>query len=1166
MPWDFGGGGSPNPNPAEPHHHGFLSGIGRFFGSALMDVRATLGSLPQLPSTVLSETNRALSFVGLGAEPHAKRFLAARIPGEAAGAEQHRGPATLPEWMSDVHKKGIFQGLLDLPFARFVPGSYALQGLTQGHPKGIGQQLGNLGHQFATHPVLSALDIAPYASEGTHLLTKGTPLAEEAATHAAEEGLAGKAAKIGKKGLTPPQAAGAIGRRVGRNVEGRFPKVHDMRNSLASHGLGGVTMHRTMREMGVAKASFNAHLNQVLTRLAGKDTELGLKPEDVERVTHQGTFPDSPGWRDRLPANDRAYVDWLESEQKALRDEDPNAWFNFQGEDLLKSDHSTLWQTVNRINRRKAAMDIYKDRMLNTSDSEAIARAKQRLNYNLPKMDHDLKRANELFANKAPARFKPLLLENVVKPMERELLSTRVDPSNAAHVLELLNQDLWEEAGITPAERANIVDQANRHWTAFKNYDPMYSHHIAHEDVGKIAHPPLFDRITTPSSYKHLAWDMRPWIENGTVSVTAQWADWVRHEETMKFADSMRASGIVKTSTELDKEALYWAEKGAGKGKSLRERVDSLKGEYVRYDPKTLFPREGGVSGSKSDFYMPKQIAHALEDARPSSRGLAHTPFLRAPATAFRMSYLYFRPFYYVHVLLSGATMSLARGGPRDLLMLPKAIEMLRTGRVELDPRVFKALSDPVGEALGYGPAMDFQAVWNAAADDGEHLYHYTKNRDLESIQQRGLLPGKERPDEPTGVYFGKNGADLYSLVPRRNTADGVLLRAKRNVLPFEVTDQYAPLPGEPPMEGEFVVRGRIAPENLEYLNAENRWVPLQTETLPKELGLGYARMGSPEKSRFTAGGILGDELLKRYGGLGKTRAMARKVEHFTHTLASVTQDMWKVDSYLAEKARRTKGYTSEEATALAVEHANKVFGNMDELLPFERTVVRQILPFYAWSKHLLQYVSSFPFDHPWRASIVSGIGRAVQEDWAMQHNGLPLRFQEYLWLGQNKKGDEITFPASGLMPFMQVGNMLTMAGFLSRIDPRLKAFLESVGVDTSSGTPNPFLPQVQDPISGRQVSQPPNFFGLMAKDLIGQSAPLFIPDDLQQYYAKHPDKRREFLIRQLLGASTSTYNLQDEANKAAAAAQRVAAAQARAAAKSSPAGATGGPSGGWKF
>jgi hypothetical protein len=904
------------------------------------------------------------------------------------------GPKNFPELLDSIHKEGFWKPVLELPIIDIFPGTQTAKAASETVPseKFFGYSLpggvSGLVHALRDDPTNIVLDLAPVAHEGSKLLTRGSDLSEEAAQHAEDIGFAGRAAKYRKSGLPPLPATGAVYRRVERKIEGKFPKVHGYlpTDLLRKSGLGGAQMRHLMRMIGEGRSHHMASLNSELTRLSGMDKKFGMKTADIERVTSDMVHP-YDNWRTTLkdgkprPANEVKWIQWIDSETKFLKEQFPQEFFSWGGEDFLRSQHPAFAKTVDSVNKALTRLDQLRQQMLTETDPAKLSKIGRFYNQWLPKYEERTLKAWEQFGTRPPAKYMDLTLDHV-RAREMQLLEQRSGGNLDPHTQEMISSGMYEDAGISKAEHDALRREEAAKWQDYRHLDPSYVHHVAYDEAGDAARPRLITRITKPNELKARAWDMRPWIENASVAVSHQWADYVHYLETQRLSETMKDSSVVLSREDMMAETQRWAKlmKQAGDKRSYDLLLDNLRSRYMVYDPRSLFPREGGVgSGGRGDFYIPKELARALEQMRPKDNFLNVSSVvgrgMAAGAHLFRLSYLYFRPFYYVHVLASGAVLTLARGGPRDLLMLPEALHALMTGD------------------------------------------------------------------------YGK---------------------------------------------------------------------------FPSDLGLGTARMGAPEENRFIAGGALGDKMLHDYGQMGDARYVARRVEHFTHSLASSAQDMWKAASYLAEMKRASRNLSTEEAMSLAVEHANKVFGTMDDLTPFERTVVRQVLPFYAWSKHLVQYVVSYPFDHPWRAAIANNLGQAVLEDWAAQKKDLPARYMTYFWLGQNKKGEELLFPASGLFPFVQVADMFNFAGFMSRMDPRLQAVLESRGVDPTTGGPIPDwqLAHRFDERLGKEVPVLPSLPSELAKTMIGQADPLLFDDNLKAYYAQHPDRLREALFRAWAGIS----------------------------------------------
>ena len=105
------------------------------------------------------------------------------------------------------------------------------------------------------------------------------------------------------------------------------------------------------------------------------------------------------------------------------------------------------------------------------------------------------------------------------------------------------------------------------------------------------------------------------------------------------------------------------------------------------------------------------------------------------------------------------------------------------------------------------------------------------------------------------------------------------------------------------------------------------------------------------------------------------------------------------------EKKALAKGATSDAAKEAGLKLADKILQDWDSMVPLERQIVKQIFPFYGWMHHVMKYASTYPIDHPLRASIVGSLSRAEQADW---DSGLPQDFSPV----RNAAGDEIWLPS----------------------------------------------------------------------------------------------------------------------------------------------------------
>lgn len=325
----------------------------------------------------------------------------------------------------------------------------------------------------------------------------------------------------------------------------------------------------------------------------------------------------------------------------------------------------------------------------------------------------------------------------------------------------------------------------------------------------------------------------------------------------------------------------------------------------------------------------------------------------------------------------------------------------------------------------------------------------------------------------------------------------------------------------------------------LNPMRIRRAWNLMHSDSLPDSLSVGGSRYASFEESqrgwrRASVGAALGDEFMKRYlrqsnGNIAKAGAQASS---FLERLAASTDDMWKTVTYLNEFEKLTKkGVAKEAAIARAVETAHKVLMNFSEMTPFERATVRAMLPFYSWTRHILRYVMTYPFDHPHRASFVTNLSDQMREEW--DYN-LPERFMKYFQLSRNEDGT-LLFPNTGIMPWVAVGDITDdpLKGFLVRLDPKFQAIAEARGLDPFTLAPDLYLKEKVNPISGYPEPVLPSPFEAFLHNVVPQTEVLqdaFMPDeDLAAYYEENPERRKESLLRMLLGKTTIRRDLDEE-------------------------------------
>lgn len=216
---------------------------------------------------------------------------------------------------------------------------------------------------------------------------------------------------------------------------------------------------------------------------------------------------------------------------------------------------------------------------------------------------------------------------------------------------------------------------------------------------------------------------------------------------------------------------------------------------------------------------------------------------------------------------------------------------------------------------------------------------------------------------------------------------------------------------------------------------------------------------------QFQKGGTLG-RLWNQSHGFGS--------EYIAKFEQQVT-NMQRAVSLLSEESRALrKGYSAEVAHEMGLEHAYKTLVDMNGMSPMERAISREIMPFYAYSRHILRYALTYPIDYPLRAAIITNLAEMEMKD---RNSSLPQSFESLFFLGTpDAKGNITSVDVRPANPFRDMGTLFTMAGFLRSLNPAIGATAQAFGINVLSGTPDLYPELTVDPNTGSLVAKrPPN-------------------------------------------------------------------------------------------
>lgn len=246
--------------------------------------------------------------------------------------------------------------------------------------------------------------------------------------------------------------------------------------------------------------------------------------------------------------------------------------------------------------------------------------------------------------------------------------------------------------------------------------------------------------------------------------------------------------------------------------------------------------------------------------------------------------------------------------------------------------------------------------------------------------------------------------------------------------------------------------------------------------------------MNDQSRIQFAAGSKMA-ELWSQFED-SKPRKAGRALVEKSLGLNAFFDDLYRTTAYLYEYDKAlTKGMTREAAQAAGETLARKTLMSWDSMTPFERTIMRSIFPFYNFAGHLIRYVYRYPADHPLRAAVISTIARNELEDLG---TGLPQTFLNSFFLGDpDERGHVTVANIGGMNPFRDAATYMTLAGFLSGVNPIFQTVLNLAGVEPSRPGTNLYPNLRYDPETGRLSEASPNPLTTLLTNTIPQAGVL---------------------------------------------------------------------------
>lgn len=244
------------------------------------------------------------------------------------------------------------------------------------------------------------------------------------------------------------------------------------------------------------------------------------------------------------------------------------------------------------------------------------------------------------------------------------------------------------------------------------------------------------------------------------------------------------------------------------------------------------------------------------------------------------------------------------------------------------------------------------------------------------------------------------------------------------------------------------------------------------------------SRVGQRFMSGYNAGKAFQDSTMAKVAGGAKAKLDA--VVSRSLDAQRWGDNVYRAMQYMDEVERGvSKGKTADAAANSAMEMVRRTFVDYTSFTPIERSAMRTIVPFYSYMGHAARFIARYPLDHPLRASVASKLAEAERERLGTLPGSflsmVPLPFG----LGKmNSDGKKNMLALRPFDPFGDISDLLSVAGWMSAMNPLIQTGLQQVGVIRGEADLYPTLRY--DPETGRMKA----VHGNLLTDLFNNTMP----------------------------------------------------------------------------
>lgn len=1016
--------------------------------------------------------------------------------------------------LSGQYRKGA-STLLNAPGINLIPGSYVAGTLARPGSGGM--------KELGANPLFTALDVLPYVGKASRVATKGGRLAAKASDRAATLGKANRVEQIAKRGLEPRQLVGELARSLEEVAVARFPKMVTRTPSalIENLGLGGARTREALRIHGVTQREYRTKSAAISKDIAGQfgagrkrifrrtSNDFGVDPRRAAEIISDGQIG-NPGWRNTLAENERRFVEAWEEATRQFDDRflKEGKHYQFGGERYARDEYPKLQNAVYRADQLGRAAAKAADRATPERVAKfeaANARRAERFDYWGQKVDQLSNRQEAMAVQYQAAlaqrdRLRAIVQSKTLQSYPAARRAQRLTVKIAAMEKRIgpINKRLAE--AVRQQQRvASMAPLRNPDQTAFFLAAQQKALQKATAESVKAA----------PARFKPL----------------------LKQQVTDAITD------LVKGKVTEDRVGVVVGRILSGDYDSFAHLIDEATVKLIRKDITKTWQT---IRANGQD---PLFLHHVTADQ--AKRLIEHPRLLRVeldPGQVKPLSLENMRP--WIQDMAIGVTGQILEVAQKDAvrqfydqLVASKIAKSELAAKAEVGDLIERM--GPRARAFGADPESQIDALMRKMYVEWDPL-----TNTMPAAGSRGLR-GVD------AVYMPKGVAKTIKRVIDQSDLSALskILSVPMKVFRMSILTLSPIYHAFNLMSGTVLLAAHsptgVMPQR--FLKAAQM---IRRGEVPPEISRG-SHMGTADlvdkRRLFQVGSELGNILEQKNPSFWK--AAPGRLSRGAQWVSDTTDDMYKVMAYLSgsKKALR-KGMSPEAARQMGIELAHKVLVDFDRLTPLERTAVRSVIPFYSWSQHILKYAMSYPFDHPWRAAIVTAFARQVDNEWPEE---LPRSFRTDLTYTASD-GKKMRYGLGGIVPWMAVPDFFTFAGFMSRIHPAIGALAGHAGADPFTQAPTVYgARKVElDPITKRPVGVRMNPFLRIAETLSPQVAQAWrsISDDPEwvRFMKQNPEAARAEFWRNFGVQLPRTFDIKKEIEKAEKNTETVATMQAR--------------------